>query len=109
MKTEVILAVDEPTPIAFLNLYEDGDRWEKIVGCEGCPSIKKCCGNCPMLTSKGCTYHLEERRHSNKPLNCVINPVPTITHSWCQLEYKCVEGSDKEKIRRVQDKNGIIK
>ncbi len=109
MKTEVFIAVDEPTPIAFLNLYEDGDRWNKIKGCEGCLSIKKCCGTCPMLTSKGCTYHLEQRRHSNKPLNCVINPVPTIAKSYCQLEYECIQGNNKGKIRKVSDPNGVIK
>jgi len=31
LKTEVIIAVDDPTPIAFLNLYEEGDRFLKRI------------------------------------------------------------------------------
>ena len=108
MTTEVIIAVNDPTPIAYLNLYEHGDRWEKVKGCDGCTEIEKCCGNCPMLSSKGCFFHLEKRTYSSKPFKCVVAPMPNIAQSWCQLEYKCVKGKNKEKIRRSRDKRDVL-
>jgi len=43
-----VIPVDDPSPVAFEDVYDDGDRWEKLVGCEGCPEIDRCCGNCPL-------------------------------------------------------------
>ena len=108
MKTEVIINVNEPTPIAYLNLYEKDDRWEKIKSCEGCPNIDQCCGDCPMLSSKGCFFHLEKNTYSHKPFKCIVAPMPNIAISWCQLEYKCVKGKNKDKIRRLKDKRDVL-
>lgn len=109
METFAIVSVDDPTPVSYLNLYERGDRWEKIKGCKGCKEAEKCCGNCPMLVKGKCFYHLEKRKYSAKPFKCVVAPVPTIAMSWCQLEYECVEGTMKGKVRRVRDKGNVFK
>jgi hypothetical protein len=108
LKTKVKIAVGDPTPIAYYDLFEEGDEWVKTTSCEGCPSIKKCCGNCPMLTSKGCFYHLENRQHSAKPFKCVVTPMPNIAISWCQLEYLCVKGTNMGKRRRAKDPRDVI-
>ena len=33
----VICSLDDPTPVAYANVYENGDIWVKIQGCEACP------------------------------------------------------------------------
>ena len=103
MKTLAIVDIYDPIVVGYENLYEEGDRWEKIKGCDGCENIKQCCGNCQLLFEKGCLLHVEPRVFSTKPLKCIIYPLPIVTHSWCQLEFKCVKGSMKGKIRRVRD------
>lgn len=105
----VVCLVNDPIPIAYLNVYEKGDIWIKIKGCDNCSykNMKKCCGNCPMLTEKGCFYHLEEGKFSSKPYNCVISPLPNTVHSYCQLEFKCISGSKKEQIRKI-NKPGFL-
>jgi len=110
-KYAVVIGVKDPTPIAYLNVFEEGDIWVKIVGCDECPEEwhLKCCGNCPMSSEKGCFYHLEERNDgSNKPFHCIINPLPNIAMSHCCLEFKCVAGTNKDKIRRVRDIRNVI-
>lgn len=102
----VIIPVDEPSPVAYLNVYEEGDIWVKIKGCEGCKNIKKCCGNCPLLTPNGCFLHLQGK--NMKPYNCIVNPTLDMAHGWCQLEFKCVKGSNKGKIRRIRDEKGKL-
>ena len=105
MKTKVICNVDEPTPIAYEDLYDEGDRWIKIQGCEACPleSRLKCCGECGMLWKKEgkCAWHLED--DSKKPFHCVATPVPTEARSFCKLEYKCIKGPKTGWIRRLCD------
>jgi len=104
MRTLVITPVDSPSPVAFENVYEEGDRWEKVVGCEGCPNIDKCCGNCPLLVpGKGCLLHLEAPRSSRKPFRCVAWPTPKDNLSWCQQEWRCVRGSHAGEARRVRE------
>ena len=99
----VLCLCDEPTPIAYLNIYEEGDIWIKIKGCETCTLEHRrlCCDSCPMFTSLGCHFHLEVTQ--SKPFRCVINPTPDICQKWCNLEFKCIEGSKKGYMRRVKD------
>lgn len=102
----VVCAVDDPTPIAYLNVYEEGDIWVKVQGCEACPeeNRKKCCGNCPMWGNGGCFWHLGvNRRGSSKPWTCVVKPCPDTSWEWCSLEFRCVRGSRKGQIRRVRE------
>ena len=112
-KKSVVIALDEPTPIAFLNLYEEGDEWVKIKGCDECTLENriKCCNNCPMfLKEKGgiCSWNLE-RPPTGKPFYCIVNPVPNICKKTCILEYECTKGTNKGKIRRVQDTRDVLR
>jgi len=101
---KIICEENQPNPLTYLDVYEEGDMWVKIQGCEACPleNRKKCCGDCPMFTDKGCYFHLGNLL--NKPYRCVINPVPSTCLSWCALEFECTEGSKKGLVRRIRDK-----
>jgi len=105
-KTAVVIEVDEPTPVAFLNLFEKGDIWVKAKGCEDCPveNRRRCCNQCPLLIQETgqCMAHLGVGS-LNKPFECVIRPIPDKCYSWCNLEYKCVQGSNEGKIRKVNE------
>ena len=114
-KTAVIAAVDDPTPVAFVNLFEPGDIWIKTKGCEDCPleSRRRCCNQCPMLVyaTGQCSLHVKGGRNGaqvginnlNKPFCCMVKPIPSDCYSWCQLEYKCLQGSNEGKIRKVSE------
>jgi hypothetical protein len=100
-----IIPINETSPIAFINVYETGDCWIKIQGCEKCPEDRRrlCCGNCGMLTPDGkCSWQMTENR-SHKPLNCVIWPTPDQCKKGCQLKYKSIAGSLKGTVRSVSD------
>lgn len=105
-----LCSTENPSPIAYFNVYEEGDIWVKIKGCEECPVEKRriCCGKCPMFSDLGCYWHLESRRGSNKPFYCITFPHPGKCMSHCQLQYKCIEGSKKDKIRRICNKGNIF-
>lgn len=106
----VLCLVDDPTPVAFFNVYEEGDVWVKIKGCNSCPveARKNCCGNCPMVTPNGdCYWHLE-KKNSSKPFYCIIKPAPDQCKRTCALEFQCISGSRKGKIRRVADPGGVF-
>ena len=102
----VVIPIDEPSPIAYMNVYEEGDIWVKKKGCEGCKNIEKCCGNCPLLTKDGCLLHLQSGKM--KPYKCIVYPTPDMAHSWCQIEFECVKGSNKGKLRRLKDERGKL-
>lgn len=102
----VVIPVNEPRPVAYLNVYEPGDKWVKTVGCEQCPveRRRRCCGNCPMASDDGCFWHLEKRIDGgNKPFHCIVNPRPSTCKKGCMLEFTCVRGSKKGLTRRVND------
>ena len=99
----ILCKVDDPTPIAYYNMYEEGDIWVKIRGCEDCSleDKQKCCGDCPFIMANGdCGWHLEKSK-SAKPWYCVTWPTPNRANSRCVLEFKCTEGTHKGKIRKV--------
>lgn len=98
----VVCSIDKPEPLAYLDVFEVGDEWVKFKGCDGCENIKICCGNCKLLYEKGCALHNEAR---GKPYFCVIFPTPDTNLKWCQLEFKCIKGSNEGKIKRVKDVN----
>ncbi len=102
----VVVDMKEATPVAYINVYEQGDVWIKIQGCEACkmPAPQRCCGKCPFATEKGCWWHYEGTTVPPKPLNCVALPKIIQKRSEkCTLIYKCVAGSMKGKIRRIFD------
>ncbi len=116
--TLVLIDIRNSTPVAYFDVYEDGDRWDKIKGCDSCPEDMKakCCGSCYHL-QEGATckwQNLVDTRGgiSMKSLFCMIYPTPEPDemHSPCSLQYKCVKGSEKilGKIRRVSDKRGVL-
>lgn len=114
MSMQVIIDIQKASPIAFLNVYEDGDRWEKIKGCEDCPieNRERCCGNCHWL-EKGATCRWQNVGGdgvSHKSLFCITHPLPgpDKMFSPCVIQYKCVKGKYIGKIRRISDKRGIF-
>jgi hypothetical protein len=100
----VICHIDRPEVIGYEDVFEDGDAWVKVQGCEACSveNRKTCCGSCPMFTAKGCFFH--EEASNSKPYRCVVWPTPDASLSWCALEFKCVKGSKQGKVRRIKDK-----
>jgi hypothetical protein len=103
---KVIVSATEPTAIGYQDVFEEGDEWVKINSCEGCPleNIRTCCNNCPMLTGDGkCYLHLMKKGNL-KPYECAVRPMPDAHVSPCQLEFRCIKGSNKGKIRRIRDK-----
>lgn len=108
----VFCSMGDPVAVAYTSLYEEGDVWIKIRGCEQCPeeSQEKCCRQCPLHSEKGCYFHLMKPNNSTqKPFGCVANPDPIGTRSYCQLEFECVKGSNFGKVRCVRDKRGALR
>jgi len=104
---KAVMPVDSPSPVAFEDVYEQKDRWEVLVGCEGCEAIDRCCKDCPFLIpGRGCMLHLQ--RHSNKPFRCIVSPAPNQAKSYCQQEWLCVKGSHKGKIRRIREPGDVF-
>ena len=60
-KRLVVCDIDEATPIAYINVYEDNDIWLKIQGCEACERDKpqRCCGKCPFIIDEGCRFNFD--------------------------------------------------
>jgi hypothetical protein len=88
--------------LAFENVYELGDRWEKRVGCEGC--VTNCCNNCPAkLADNSCQIH--RMNPENKELRCIVWPRPSLAFPGCQQVFECVRGSSEilGKFRHVGD------
>ena len=116
MNTQVIIDIKTASVVAVLNAWEDGDRWDKIIGCDSCPikDREKCCGNCHWL-EKGATCRWQNVGGggvSKTSLFCITHPLPLpdVMFSPCALEFKCVKGSKKilDKIRRPRDKRGVL-
>ncbi len=110
MLPNVVLAIvplDEPSPVGFMNVYEDGDLWEKIKGCDECPPENNCCVNCPLSTDKGCYLHLI-KKGQDKPFHCVVHPSPLKHKPKCCLEYRCIKGSYKGLVRRQSEPRNIL-
>lgn len=100
----VLCKLKEPVPIMYFNIFEEGDIWYKIKGCDNCASngFRNCCGNCPMSTEKGCFLHLRGSG-CQKPFNCVIVPTPDKTYSHCSLEFECLKGTRKGTVRKLKE------
>lgn len=99
----VMCLLNDPSPVAFFNIFETGDIWIKTKGCKDCSLSDriKCCTNCPHVTGNGdCAWHLEKGR-SSKPWSCVAWPTPDQANSRCVLVFKCIKGINKGKIREV--------
>lgn len=110
-KKAMICNLDDPTPVAYMNLYEQGDVWVKIVGCKACPieNRQKCCGNCPQILDGQCAWHMVKHpATSGKPWNCVAKPYPDQAMSFCSLQYQSVAGSRVGQIRRASDPADIF-
>lgn len=109
-KLEVILPVrvspddkrDNMSPVGYRNVYELGDEWTKIHGCEGCEIQDRCCGNCPHNKGQGCPLHAT----GNKPLDpCIEFPTPNTCKPNCLLVFECVKGTNVGKFRHLTDRD----
>lgn len=101
----VLCTQDNPTVVAYFNIFDEGDIWIKTKGCEGCPweSRQLCCRGCPMNTEQGCLLHLQRPEDTNKPFSCVTLPEPVTTLSYCQIEFECIGGKNRGKKRRIKE------
>ena len=110
-KILVVLPTEDPSPVAFMNLYDPGDVWIKVQGCEAClpERAKKCCTNCPQSMEKGCEWHFEPGRYKSKPFHCCILPIPFKCMGGCALVFKCVSGRWKDFERHVSDTRGVLR
>jgi len=106
----VVISVSDPSSIAFLNVYEEGDIWIKIEGCEKCSyeNRTQCCGSCPMNTEKGCFFHLDKRSNINKPFYCIASPTPKDCIGYCSQKFKCLQGKYRDKIRKISKPSDIF-
>ena len=107
-RMKVIINVKDPTPIAYQDVFEEGDEWIRIKGCEDCPieNKKRCCNQCPVLLKEQglCMLHMGVGFGLNKPFECIVRPYPNKTSSWCILEYKCVKGGKNVgKIKKLNE------
>ena len=99
----VILDIKIPVVKYFENVFEEGDRWKQIVGCEACESKGRCCGKCKMRMPSGdCRLHVEDP--GQKPFHCIVFPNPTGVWSWCALQWESVKGSRKGEIIKANGK-----
>ena len=102
MKPHAVIPVGAASPVAYENVYEEGDRWDKVRGCSGCERpAGSCCGNCPQLVDNLCG--LELRDPDLKPLNCIVKPLPNQCLKGCQLAFRCSRGTRMGKFRYVTD------
>jgi hypothetical protein len=105
----VVIGLSAPIPIAYLNIYEEGDMWIKTQGCEACEDTFKCCGNCELLIDGQCGWQTVRRpATSRKPWNCIVKPYPDASMPFCALEFKCVRGVLEGQVRRVRDSGYIF-
>jgi hypothetical protein len=102
-----LLPLNEPSPWGFMNLYAEGDIWQKIKGCDQCPPENNCCGNCPLSSEAGCYLHLVNKGQ-DKPFHCVVQPSPLKHRANCVLEYKCIQGKYQGLIRRQNEPRNIL-
>jgi len=103
---KVIIDIKTQSAEGYIDAYEEGDEWIKIQGCEVCPleTKKKCCHDCSSsLVNGDCGVH-----EKGKPFNCIIAPSIKMCITHCSLEYKCIKGINKGKIRRVKDKLNVF-
>ncbi len=98
-----VIPVDSCSPVAYENVFEEGDRWERVRGCAACPVEERahCCGGCKMFIAETGDCQLHDARDRRKPLYCVVQPLPTSTNSRCSLEFHCVRGSRRGTLRRL--------
>ena len=99
-----------PTSLAYMNVYEPGDLWIKVQGCDDCSleNRSKCCTNCPVFIDAGCVLHLENPENSRKPFHCIANPTPEKCHSYCRLEFQCAKGSRVGQVRKLSEPGNIF-
>ena len=101
----VVCEIDKPEVLEYLDVFEEGDEWIKIKGCEECPpeSRKKCCSGCKaQIPTEECIFQTIKSNLS-KPYECVITPDPRTVKSYCILEFKCIKGKNEGKIRKLKD------
>jgi len=109
-KVLAVIPTDDPSPVAFMNLYEPGDMWVKVHGCEGCneEQRRRCCGQCVLyVNNKGCERHLERGTMQSKPFHCTVLPVPNQQWGNCHLVYECIAGKWKGYQRQIWDEDDV--
>ena len=99
---KVLCEIDTATPISYYDVFEPGDIWLKIVGCDNCSNEnrKKCCKDCQEYTDIGCGHH-SNNNGQEKPFVCVVAPTPKSRIPYCQIKFECVKGKDKGNIIKM--------
>lgn len=106
----VICDLNEAESIGYMNVFEEGDIWIKIKGCESCSIARRvqCCGNCKLLLKDTGECRFHNMGNLQKTMYCVVTPMIDDMMSGCQLEFKCIKGSKLGKIRKVGDTTGAF-
>jgi hypothetical protein len=106
-----IVSIKDATPLAYINVYDQGDLWLKVRGCSECSLTrrKRCCGNCPSLTHEGDCNWQKYDKVSRKPFYCVVLPTPERCSPDCALVFSCVKGKMKGAVRRVTDMREVFR
>jgi len=104
-----LVPLDKPAELlGYMNVFAEGDIWQKIRGCEDCPPENNCCKNCPVYVEGiGCKLHILNNGQ-DKPSHCVVHPSPLKHRPNCCLEYKCVKGKFEGLIRRQCEQGNVL-
>lgn len=106
MKLYALVPMNDPSPIGFMNVYDNEDIWLKVRGCEACDTT--CCGNCPLLVDSECYLHIIHRG-DHKPYHCIVRPDPLKHNSNCKLVWKCTRGPRKGQYRFKSDPQNVFR
>lgn len=102
-----LIKIDRPSELwGYTNIYEEGDIWQKIRGCEDCKN--NCCKRCPVyVEGLGCRLHILNNGQ-DKPVHCVVHPSPLKHRPDCHLQYKCIKGKYKGMIRKQSEQRNVL-
>jgi hypothetical protein len=102
-----IVKVTEPEIVGFANVYEPGDVWQKVRGCDGC-SPTCCPPGCKFLIDNKCVIHCHDHG-TLKPFGCLVPPSPRGQDSNCRLVFEALAGSHVGKFRHKCDGKRLLR
>jgi hypothetical protein len=103
--TVALVSCEKPETVGFMNVYDTGDVWVKVRGCEVCS--QHCCGKCPLQFEGKCRVHQTDPQ--NKPYVCVVQPLPNVQRLNCALVWKCFSGILEGRHRWACDPQNIYR
>ena len=102
-----IVAMNDPSAMGFMDVYDPGDVWMKVQGCDACITENNCCGNCAARAGDKCSLHI--LNGGSKPYDCVVRPSPIEHNSNCALVFECTCGKFKGQFRWKADPQSVFR